>query len=253
MIFAEIRKKYKSEDILTSNAFGLMTLLPDSTLLSILSQAINNNNKRLLSLYQYDKIEAIKLWPRTNFGEPDIKLIISNTKTHEKTVLLIEIKYESGKSGSAYENEDGQILDKEIDQLAKYWSYLEHHFENLKDKSLIYITASRFFPKYDIEISYKATNNKGNFYWLSWFDLCRIIKEKLDFSKKEGLLDSSEHKILILLYRYLRHKNFLTFSGWNMPNHKEYDCKWFYRKIYFDNDWPEFNYNSLTFYARKES
>jgi hypothetical protein len=208
MIYAELKGKTFPEDILTSNVFGLLKLLPERILFSILSNAINLKRDNLEEIKSFDKIEKLEFWPSTSWGVPDLILILSN-KQDDKAAVVIEVKYGASKTGTAYLDAKGDLKNKEEDQLARYWRYLCYEFPKFENKFLVYLTEDRTIPLEEIGYSIKATDNEARIYWLSWF---KINNEVMELIKED--LPPVEKRILELIKVYLEHKGFICFDGW---------------------------------------
>jgi len=115
------------EDLLTSNAFGLMKYLPaHSVLFPFLSYARNPFSRETLSAWLRDA-KQVKEWhfwrwlsaPDCIPCEPDVEIIILN-QDNTITWLLIETKYRSGKSSLEKEGiKPNDQLAREFDNLRK--------------------------------------------------------------------------------------------------------------------------------------
>lgn len=241
MIYAELKGKTFPEDILTSNVFGLLKLLPERILVDLLSHAINPKGNNLEAIKPFDTVEKLEFWPSTNWGIPDLLLILCN-KQDNKTAVVIEVKDGASKTGTAYIDEKGDLKNKEEDQLARYWHYLCEEFLRFENRFLVYLTGDRTIPFEDIESSIKATDNEAKIYWLSWYEIGTTIK---DLIKDD--LPFIEKRILELISIYLDHKGFICFEGWTqLPIFQinNYNlCKLSYNKIYniFFHDFPYTN------------
>ncbi|AEG14625.1 hypothetical protein Desku_1034 [Desulfofundulus kuznetsovii DSM 6115] len=170
MIYAEIDGKISvEEDVLTSTAIGLLSLLPDEQLISFLGRAISVE-KRLLSnqIRNFTRVKSIDFW-KTGFagGIPDVLVKLENTHCGSSCVLVIEVKHRADKSGSAY-IEDGVIRNKEVDQLNRYWNGLVEQYPKA-EKAVVFLTGHRVMPREDLWISWKASGGKAQIYWLSWY------------------------------------------------------------------------------------
>lgn|GEM_PF-3374632 len=216
MIHAELNGKISvEEDVLTSTAIGLLSLLPDEYLISFLGRAISlqKQEERLLEnqIRNFTRLKSIEFW-KTGFtgGIPDIFVKLEDEQCCSSFVLIIEVKHHADKSGSA-EIEDGEIKNKEDDQLNRYWNSLVQHYPRSK-KAMVFLTGHRVMPHEDLQVSWEASGRKAQLYWLSWYSLYSFILDLLHVEKH--LKGSSEHKILQLLEVYLRFKGYVMFSGW---------------------------------------
>lgn len=206
LIYAEIKKKIPEvknrEDVLTSNVFGMLKLLPDNILIKIINKAVNVRGKGL-SLIE-DQETKMEFWKRCEYGEPDILIVGKTFKG------IIEAKYYSEKSGSAYiEEETNQLKNEEFDQLAKYWKIIDASIE--EEKFIIYLTNDSCIPINDIEISEQASGHKARIYWLNWTNMhYELIK-----LKEMQELNITDRKIIDLLEEYFKYKCFTHFVGWS--------------------------------------
>lgn len=211
------REQENMEDILTSNVFGILQYYPEY-LIKYLSLAETPEGEKPLSNLSQEKIARVicDFWPPLKeegceFCEPDV-LVTFICENGEKTLVLIEAKYKSGKS-SFSDDEDEDIPDEKVqkaakDQLAKEW-------QNLKAKSgncqayLVFTTADFSIPREQIEESQqeliKKAKTKGDILWLSWRPLPSLISN----SSYQLLRDLAE----ILEKRF----NFLIFDGIKAP------------------------------------
>lgn len=216
MIHAELNGKITvGEDVLTSTAVGLLSLLPDGYLISFLGRAINfqKQEESFLAhqIQNFTRVKSIEFW-KTGFigGIPDIFVELEDEHDCSSFVIIIEVKHRAGKSGSAI-IEEGEIKNKEGDQLNRYWNSLMQHYPNSK-KAVIFLTGHSVMPYRDLQDSWEASGRKAQLYWLSWYSLYSFILNLLH--EKKHLEGSSEYKILQSLENYLRFKGFVVFSGW---------------------------------------
>ena len=239
MIYAEIKGKIPEvrdkEDLLTSNVIGLLSLLPDFIFVRILNQSIDSDGKSL----NLEESQNVKLhfWKKFDYGEPDIFI---EGKTF---VGIIEAKFKSAKSGSAYENEETkEIENKEIDQLGKYWKGIENYNG---EKFLIYLTNDPCFPFESIKISEKVSGEKARIFWLNWTS---IHYELVNLQNDERLNDT-DRKIIKLLESYCKYKGFKHFMGWEALDYPKADLS-FYRENYWGN-LIAVNINNFRFYNKE--
>ena len=193
MLQALLRGKLSSnqenmEDVLTSCVFGCIRYLNPNDGLGLLLKEVRGSGRigqpfadlRIVSDPMYE------FWPSWRDDglqncEPDvvIRFVDSNSKSW---VVLVEVKYHSGKS--AYADDD---IDVPTDQLAKEWDHLvvqslEHSFEPM----LIYVTSDVVYPTQDISNAaeeYRKKRRGSSKYrpmrccWLSWRSLYRIFQD----------------------------------------------------------------------------
>lgn len=181
MIEADIKCKLQNpEDVLTSNVFGLLNLLPDKYLCKIFNTVLPNDKKVSEDIFV---IEEFELWKCLDGKVPDVYLKLKNGME-----IVVEVKYGSPESDE--------------NQLKNYLDRLQN-----VDKFLIYLTADRTEPIY---VTMKEIYKSLPIYWISWYKLNEIIKHL----KQDGL-PPVEYKILDLIHRYLNFKQFVYFSGWS--------------------------------------
>ena len=211
MIQAEIHNKLleieNSEDLLTSNVFGLLKYLPADVFLNILSHAETLSGRKFDCSLLGGYIPKFIFWENIKcYGEPDLIIKFSNKDGHELT-LCIEIKYYSSKSG-----------DGDNDQLRRYFEALtistKKRFNFL---GIVYLT--KYPARKELKDSLyhikkkKLDNAEEKLFQLRWFEITRSLQEY------EGKLNESEKLMLEDLISYLKHKNFVEFA--NFSFHKE--------------------------------
>lgn len=178
------------EDVLTSCVFGAFQYLPDHFVLqSFLREA------RAVSPVErpFKGLEIAsakyKFWPYWNNEgcyscEPDVVLQV-DSKAGDKWLVLIEVKYRSGKSGFSDDS-----LEYAGDQLAKEWENLLIESGKSKRKPmLIYVTADVLYPQEDIDAARRDLKDNGmtdcssqefHCYWVSWRSLFRVVSFSTD-------------------------------------------------------------------------
>lgn len=231
VIEAEINRKIRQqqpistqEDVLTSNIFGLLSLV-DMYLLKILSHAKpihpDADIKNFIGKGSIDgKIEFWKIFNNQNDkngktrDEPDIYFKMRNGNK-----IIVEVKYYSGESSE--------------NQLEDY----SHHCD-----ALIYLTPDNKIAAETIE---KYANNKKIF-WLSWEQF--HIAAELAKTDSEGL----EQKILDMVCRYLEHKNLKYWNGWETDMERQIFSCLFYGKEYFHGLGGYINIARTKFYQEVE-
>lgn len=214
MIHAEMRgRSHVEEDVLTSSAIGLLSLLPDDLFVCFLGTARNLENQYLKELLQgFSRVRCVEYW-KTDFptGVPDVLVELEDESGQEHCAIVIEVKHRSGKSGAALETEDGRVEHTDWDQLARYWKGLVEHYPS-STKAILFLTGHRTFPEEDVRASVKASENKAKLFWASWNDLHSFVSDCLESGSY--LHRGSERKILRLLEEYLRFKGYGRFRGW---------------------------------------
>lgn len=195
------REQQNMEDLLTSNVFGLLRLMPPAEgLLPFLREAkLPNDTKPLENLADDANVEYY-FWPRFDERdchpcEPDVVLHVTEPGRAPRHVW-IEAKYLSGKS-----SEESPDDERPYDQLAREWDNLvsaarREHTEPL----LIYLTPDVGLPKQEIETSRRAYQRiRGadapfTCAWLSWRDLPAALaaSDKLAARHLKSLADRLE-------------------------------------------------------------
>ena len=221
MTIAEIHGKISSsgsnlsdrlEDLLTSDVFGPLRYLPFADgFQHILREARTIHGKRLIvGEPKYTSLVCfwrkshfrpkVRFWRKLQKSEPDVVIECGDH------LLLVEAKYLSGKSGES--------------QLAREFSDLMTYPGTFSERSLVYLTAHRTMPESDITNSYNADRDQAvckrpdyaekyekSTYWLSWFEVRRVIE---NLSKKQ----SGEKRLILKdIVRLLRKKGFRGFEG----------------------------------------
>ncbi|MBC7341111.1 MAG: hypothetical protein H5U02_01425 [Clostridia bacterium] len=216
MIYAEIAGRLGfEEDILTSTAIGLLSLLPDEEFIRFIGRARSIDGECLEKhIGTCTRVEAIEFW-KTGFlyGIPDVFLRLEG-EAGVCAAIVIEVKHRSGKSGSAEEVEDGVIQNREVDQLYRYWESLAQQYPNCR-KAVVFLTGHRILPRKDLETSSRAAGGEARLFWLGWHSVYDFVAEALRSGKYPTR--TAECKILQLLETYLRFKGYARFSGWPQP------------------------------------
>ncbi len=228
MIFAEIHGKLgdgysrasdRSEDLLTSTAFGLLRYLPPGRGLiqllrraRVVTQAADDiyieQSPTWLRLDDNADIE-VEFWPSLGeSGQPDLRLTLTGTQ-NQREVILIEVKLHSGKSQLV--RDDDLVDDKELeedggvdlpidpDQLIRYYRAQEHGTDGRV--SLIYLTAHTVPPREDLLASLRPGMRLA---WLSWTDVWAVAHDARDQSLAAADLSDLLH-----------HKGLSTFDGFS--------------------------------------
>ena len=194
MIDAEIRKKIRQgtavsqlEDVLTSNVFGLMRMLPNH-LIKILTNAKHIRENKKLSHISSSTIDSnsFELWKifqnkneRTDKkrDEPDVYFELNNGKK-----IIIEVKYLSG------ESDENQLID--------YTQHCDY---------LIYLT---FFNEHRQKAKEKYSNHE-KIYLLTWREFCSLLKE---MSQSNSAIESA---LINHISNYLDYKIGSIWDGWS--------------------------------------
>ena len=227
MIQAELHGKLleieNSEDILTSNVFGLLKYLPHDVFLNILNRAETLSGRKFdFDLKGY--IPEFIFWENIEgYGEPDLIIKFHNKDGYE-LILCIEIKYYSSKSGEG-----------DNDQLRRYFEALT---VSTKEKShflgVVYLT--KYPSRKELEDSLKHIKERKlddtdeKLFQLRWFEITKSLQEY------HGKLNGSEKLILEDLIRYLKHKNFVEFTKFSFQA-EEFDLP---RDQFYILDYLEF-------------
>lgn len=209
MIQAELHGKLfeieNSEDVLTSNIFGLLKYLPNDVFLNILDHAKTLSGKKIeFDLKSY--IPEFIFWENIKgYGEPDLIIKFRNKVGHE-LILCIEVKYYSSKSG-----------DGENDQLKRYFEALSI---SSKEKScflgVVYLT--KYPSRKELEDSLYHIKQKElddaeeKLFQLRWFEITKSLENY------NGVLNRHENLILKDLIKYLKYKNFVEFTGFSFQS-----------------------------------
>ncbi len=195
MIDAEMRGKIRpdvavsrQEDVLTSNVFGLMQIVPKH-LINILAKAKHiKDDHRLGGVIASSWVipDSFKLWEsfkkaKQNEGlrdEPDVYFELEN-----KMKIIVEVKYRSGESNES--------------QLANYAEHCTH---------LVYLT---FFNDHQREAKEKYVEHE-KVYLLSWRDFYHALRDEID--KADSLVSSA---LLRHIEKYLSYKIGSIWDGWS--------------------------------------
>ena len=192
MTIAEIHGKLSSsgsnisdrlEDLLTADVFGCLRYIPfKEGFQEILTQAQRYTDSERLSIKSTNNDVKVHFWLRLgNNSEPDV--LIQNG-TH---LIMIEVKYLSGKSGHYEANQDSEDSMEAAgsDQLARLFQGLMSYGGHYEKRSLIYLTAHRNLPEDDIKEGYRDLSHdvvdtyKKNVYWLSWYEVYKTVSGSL--------------------------------------------------------------------------
>ena len=178
------RPEEGKEDLLTSNTFGLIKYMPEElVLLPFLSGAWNPLTKERLAtmLNEVVGISSWRFWPYLSHQGcencvPDVEVIFRNADG-SRTCLLVEAKYQSGKSSfaSASDAPPNDQLAREFDNLSQMAQASE-----IARYCVVYITADYDCPTAEIDESASEFRSKRGYdpaiYWLSWRYLPTILE-----------------------------------------------------------------------------
>ncbi|MGH7289231.1 MAG: hypothetical protein ACREI8_14560 [Myxococcota bacterium] len=124
--------------------------------------------------------------------------------------LVIEVKYEAGKSG-----EDDS---EDEDQLGKYAAALGEHFPGVASKLVIYLTADSHPPIEELADSWKAITEKAMLdagevlRWISWRDVDRVLED----TAKGHDACAIEWRRIDKVRRLLDQAGLACFDGWSV-------------------------------------
>ena len=229
MIFADIHGKLgaegqraheRSEDLLTSTAFGLLRYLPFEIGIGALLRRVRvmHFNDGLLTctlkpdwIVSSGGLAGLEFWPRLpGFGEPDLRL----TLDRGRHVVLIEVKLYSGKSQIAEQSDEDDealatnaLVEEKLDpdQLARYHKGQRRELAANVELSIIYLTAHAVPPEADLTDSLK--HGPMRLGWLSWRDVWAVAEDAKRATTTDGPAAD--------LARLLRHKGFSEFAGFD--------------------------------------
>ncbi|MFC1818921.1 hypothetical protein ACFL0B_07495 [Thermodesulfobacteriota bacterium] len=213
MIEAEIKGKLpeveNKEDVLTSSTFGMLKYILDNTvLINILKYAKTINGKSFydcIDVNLKDYQAEFVFWPTlSGYGEPDL-LIVFRGMDGTELQLCIEVKYYSSKSG-----------DGENDQLRRYFEGLDvsNTANNTTFLGIVYLTMYSSSKEMADSLDYiksKGINDaEERLSQLRWFEVTKALEES-----DKSFLSKTEQSILSDVVGYLKHKNFVEFSGFS--------------------------------------
>ena len=221
-------KQQNMEDVLTSCVFGVFRYDESNQAIGRFLQAARGECATDLPFYGL-QIQSIDYdfwpnWDQEGFRscEPDVVLTL-DTVDGEKLLILVEVKYRSGKSTYATDDADAPT-----DQLAKEWDNLRVIGADKKRKPvLLYVTSDLIFPKTDIDDGatdfnkLRMTASKTDpfaCYWISWRSLYQMFAGSEDPLGKD-------------LAQFARKLDFLEFDGFSEIERSVGFC-WRYRPTY---------------------
>lgn len=229
MLQAELRSKlvnpqknmHLSEDLLTSNVFGILKYLDNKrVLIDFIRSAINQEGKSIKNItgivdWRY------YFWPKfQNQIEPDL-LIQGFLKKKLVVNLLVEAKYRSNKN--IYQERGSltgdQLADELNSLLEREWSTPGIDKSRIKENYLVFVTNHFNIPFHEIVESNKLVKRyhqkQHRIYWTSWRDLPSIIDDNLKQCTKgqqEMLLDLKK-----LLHKKRINRTILTYLPDSTP------------------------------------
>jgi len=233
-------KQENMEDVLTSCVFGVFQYDESNQGIDRFLQAARGERAtdRPFDGLQIQSI-GYDFWPNWDQDgcqscEPDVVLTL-DTVDGEELLILVEVKYRSGKS--AYATDDAEAP---TDQLAKEWDNLRVIAAAEKRKPvLLYVTSDLIFPKTDIDDGatdfkeLRTTASKTDpfaCYWISWRSLYQMFAGSEDPLGKD-------------LARFARKLGFVEFDGFSGIE-RSVGTYWRYRSTYewksptmLTNDW----------------
>jgi len=231
--FSEIKGKpttILSEDLLTSDIFGCCSFLKYEDLLKdVLGEAIHFNSESQFSPPDSVCSDDYIFWPRfqtyeSKQTEPDVLIVLRNSNT-ECSLVLIESKYNSGKSSEA-----DYDMDEITDQLSRELMIIENekifsqhpqlYGLNVISRALIYVTADDIMPKDSMNQSADEFLKKTNYYqgkkgipiyWLPWWKIENLIS----IEKLMNSTDNIKYRIIKHIWDVLSVKKLKRFNGLN--------------------------------------
>jgi hypothetical protein len=212
----------RSEDLLTSTAFGLLRYLtPQVGLIPLLRKVrpvsmrggtcgINVPDETWIDLAEAVHAE-VEFWPSFGpYGQPDILIRLRDASQRLTGLVVIEVKLYSPKSGFAGEDDEELAVDDvpDPDQLVKYWQGLARVSGAAEvQRSLIYLTAHRCAPRTELKegLQRLPLMRLG---WLNWFDVADVASEVA--TADPGNLVAHDLSML------LEHRGFTSFKGFSV-------------------------------------
>lgn len=286
MTFSEIYGKLTtadSEDLLTSDVFGCCSFLGYHELLEhILNEALHFISRDRLTINEPVISDEYLFWPRFRIRrsqtEPDV-LILLQHPGNKCTLVLIEAKYNSGKSSEA-----DYSTEHVTDQLARELTIIENkdicsqnlslEGHEIKAKALIYVTADDIIPEKTLEDSshefFAKANTSGMidyttaselpFYWLPWWKIEQL-------TSSNSLLDpdkAAKNRIIEHIRDVLRIKRLCRFYGLNplcfdpipysysSTTEAQFESDSYSKDYIFEFKFPKIPYRYLTFEAENK-
>ena len=205
----------RSEDLLTSDVFGALRYLPpDEGLIRILCAAKRFSDGKCFEFGEGEGLRETLFWNRLKESEPDVILVF------EKSVVFIEVKYLSGKSGHFSEELDAitNLEAASSDQLYREFVDLHNYKGEFERRFLIYLSAHRRMPVEDIRAGSRAISvldaklaprYEMHTFWLSWYAVYTTLLQLMADQK-------DPHRLLVLsdIKNLLFKKGFRYFQGY---------------------------------------
>ena len=223
MLEAEIKGKLPEvqnrEDVLTSNVFGLLKFVRNNIpILSILNRAKSHCGRKFrecinVKLEDYE-VKEYSFWERLGvYGEPDLIIKFERKDgVGGELSLCVEVKYYSVKSG---EGED--------DQLRRYFQGMITNFNESRFLGIIYLT--KYPSSEELKDSLKCIKDKrlgeatNKLFQLRWFEVTSALEECI-----LKLQDDYDKDIVKDIVGYLKHKNFVEFTGFAFQKDRQEHC-----------------------------
>jgi hypothetical protein len=223
MLEAEIKGKLpevqRREDILTSNVFGLLKYVRNNIpVLSILDHAKTLCGRKFrdcinVKLEDYE-VKEYCFWERLGiYGEPDLIIKFKRRDgVGGELSLCVEVKYYGVKNG---EGED--------DQLRRYFQGMTDSLNESRFLGIIYLT--KYPSSEELKDSLKCIKDKclgeatNKLFQLRWFEVTSAL-DKCSLK----LTDDYDKNIVKDIVGYLKHKNFVEFTGFTFPKDRQEQC-----------------------------
>ncbi len=194
----------RAEDLLTSTAFQLLRYLPPHDgLFAILRRTrevswsdsgfhVDAKPPQWLTevLARATGYAEPAFWlPWGEDGIPDVVLTLLCGERHIGTIV-VEVKLDSGISGSEVEEGEDDVERRRSNQLTRYWAHLKRENTNVERCGLIYLTADAAPPHGELQDTLR--HHKGmHLAWLSWIDVWSEMKSSRGDGICSGTADLS--------------------------------------------------------------
>jgi len=205
----------RSEDLLTSDVFGALRYLPpDEGLIRILCTAKRFSDGKCFEFGEGEVLRETLFWNRLKESEPDVILVF------EKSVVFIEVKYLSSKSGHFSEELDAMtnLEAASSDQLYREFVDLHNYKGEFERRFLIYLSAHRKMPDEDLRAGSRAISVldakltplfEMNTFWLSWYEVYTTVLQLIADQR-----DPYRIQLLSDIKNLLFKKGFRYFQGY---------------------------------------
>ncbi|WP_141335925.1 hypothetical protein [Paenibacillus sp. tmac-D7] len=214
-----------SEDILTSNIFGMLKYLSSpAVIVNVLRNAISLDNR---ALFIPNDIQGTSyhFWPKLRNSEPDLVLVLHSSQGDH--LVGMEAKYLSKKSSTEdYTIDETERTNGQRDQLAREiedlyvvanYSKIGLKQDRILSISMLYVTLESYIPRNElaetirsIQVHGKCSFTKEQLYWLSWKSIYSSLTD-VPLSATDGLIIDD-------LKSYLARKDMKTFNGFNVSH-----------------------------------